>query len=115
MRKLIDTIKYGGPAAVVTVVAGGWVLRDEIHYLLRPSVMETIGAVAVAGGGALWAKGASKRRAERKAEQSVDARIARLAEQLEQRNAQALPHGQRVEYGGHRDYTVPRVIHSLDD
>ena len=113
MRKLIDTIKYGGPAAVVTVVAGGWVLRDEIHYLLRPSVMETIGAVAVAGGGALWAKGASKRRAERKAEQIGQRRREALPHELRKR--EALPHGQRVDFHGHHDYTVPRVIHSLDD
>ena len=115
MRKLIDTVKYGGPAAVVTVVAGGWVLRDEIHYLLRPSVMETIGAVAVAGGGALWAKGASKRRAERKAEQE-QAIAPRYVQQLRPfPSSQALPHGRRVEYGGHVDYTAPRVIHTLDD
>ena len=113
MRKLIDTIKYGGPAAVVTVVAGGWVLRDEIHYLLRPSVMETIAAVAVAGGGALWAKGASKRRAERKAERIGQRRREALPHELRKR--EALPHGQRVDFHGHHDYTVPRVIRSLDD
>jgi len=89
MRNIINTIKTGGPPAVLTLGGGAWVFRDELHYLLRPQVGETIAAAVAIGGAALWLKGKGKRKAAA-AEQEQE----QAAQSQPQAQPQALPPGQ---------------------
>jgi disulfide bond formation protein DsbB len=64
----IKSIIAGGPVAILA--AGGGVLfaQHELHYLLRPSVIETLAGIAAIGGGMVWAKNhKAKGKAEDKA------------------------------------------------
>jgi len=52
----IKAIIAGGPPAVLA--AGGTIMyaQHEVHYLLRPSVVETLAGIAALGGAVIWAK-----------------------------------------------------------
>jgi len=97
MRNTIKAVIAGGPPAILAAGGGLLYLQHELHYLLRPSVVETVAGVAAVGGAILWTKGRGKRKAataERVEQSAVDERIARLAEAMEQR--QALPRSTQV-------------------
>lgn len=54
MRNIVRTIVAGGPPAILAAYGAFEVITHEIHYLLRPSVWETVtGAVGV-GGAIVW-------------------------------------------------------------
>ena len=97
----LKAILAGGPVAIATVGGGVMWAQHELHYLLRPSVIETLAGVATVGGGVLWAMGKGKRKAETPApapavEQSaVDERIMRLTEAMEAKAS--LPPAQHVQ------------------
>jgi hypothetical protein len=59
----VKAILAGGPVAIATVGGGVMWAQHELHYLLRPSVIETLAGVATVGGGVLWAMGKGKRKA----------------------------------------------------
>jgi len=90
MRNTIKAVIAGGPPAVLAAGGAVMYLQHELHYLLRPSVIETLAGIGALGGAVLWAKGKGKRKAataERVEQSAVDERIARLAEAMEQRHA----------------------------
>jgi hypothetical protein len=104
----IKAILAGGPPVILALGGGVMYAQHELHYLLRPSVVETLAGVGAVGGAILWSMGKGKRKVKAEAVdqapavESVDERIARLAEAME-RQAQALPpaRGQVV------DFTAP--------
>jgi len=110
---IIAKVIAGGTPAVLAAGAGVMYVQHELHYLLRPSVIETIAGIAAVGGGVMWARKASKRKAEQapavEASQ-VDQRITDLAAELRRRAAlpQGMPH--TIDYAGHRDHVTHRDI-----
>lgn len=56
MKNTVKAILAGGPPAVLTTGAGIMYAQHELHYLLRPSVVETIAGIAALGGAVLWSK-----------------------------------------------------------
>lgn len=56
----IKSIVAGGPVAILAAGGGIMWAQHELHYLLRPSVVETIAGIAAVTGGVLWAKNKSK-------------------------------------------------------
>jgi disulfide bond formation protein DsbB len=56
----IKSIIAGGPVAILAAGGGIMWAQHELHYLLRPSVVETIAGIAAVTGGVLWAKNKSK-------------------------------------------------------
>jgi hypothetical protein len=78
-------------------------MRDEIHYLLRPSVMETVAVLAGVGGGALWVRKLGKGKAAKaeaaKDEQSmsIEDKVSEALDTFRAQNAaQALPRSTQV-------------------
>ena len=56
MRNMIRNIIAGGPPAVVATGLGVMYASDQLHWLMRPSIRDTLFGVAAIGGATLWAK-----------------------------------------------------------
>lgn len=69
MRNMIKAVIAGGPPAIIAAGGAALYLQHELHYLLRPSVIETVAGVGAVGGAVLWSMGKGKRKAA-KAEQA---------------------------------------------
>lgn len=67
MRNTIKAALAAGPAGILTLGGGVLYAQHELHYLLRPSVIETLAGVGAVVGGILWSTAASKRKAGREA------------------------------------------------
>lgn len=72
----IKSILTAGPVGILTAGGGVMWAQHELHYLLRPSVIETLAGIATVGGGMVWAANKSKGKrpapvAERSAEEVV--------------------------------------------
>jgi hypothetical protein len=103
----IKNIIAGGPVAILAAGGGVMWATHELHYLLRPSVIETLAGIATVGGGIAWAKSKGKAPAEEQEHPTV----ARATIQQDAvRRAQALPPAQSQQVVG--PY-VTRKIHQM--
>lgn len=84
MRNIVKAAIAAGPAGVLTLGGGVLFAQHELHYLLRPSVIETIAGIGAVVGGILWSAAARKRKAGR--DETRDDAAA-----IEAPRAQALP------------------------
>jgi len=111
---IIAKVIAGGTPAVLAAGAGVMYVQHELHYLLRPSVIETIAGIAAVGGGVMWARKAGKRKAEQAPAvegTTVDERLwAASVLEAELRRSGALPQGapHTIDYAGHRDHITHR-------
>jgi type II secretory pathway predicted ATPase ExeA len=64
IHMMVKRILASGPFGILA--AGGGVLfaQHELHYLLRPSMVETFAGIAAVGGAVMWAKSKAKRQAQ---------------------------------------------------
>ena len=67
----LKAVLAAGPAGVLALGGGIMYVQHEIHYLLRPSVMETLAGIAAVGGALLWSRNHASKKAE--AEQEAPA------------------------------------------
>lgn len=67
MRNTIKAALAAGPAGILTLGGGVLFAQHELHYLLRPSVIETAAGIGAVVGGILWSTAAGKRKATREA------------------------------------------------
>jgi hypothetical protein len=101
---IISKVIAGGVPAIAA--AGGAVMyaQHELHYLLRPSVIETLAGITAVGGGCLWASKAGKA----KAAKQVDAQA--RADEIIAAVREALPQGQPAEQPFRYERGDKRVI-----
>ena len=60
----ISKILAGGPPAVLAAGGGLMYAQHELHYLLRPSIIETLAGIAALGGAVVWSRNRHKAKAE---------------------------------------------------
>jgi len=63
MRGSIKAIIAGGPPAIIASGAGIMYANDNLHYLLRPSIRDTLLGVAGVVGASIWVKAKGKGKA----------------------------------------------------
>lgn len=95
MRNTIKAAIAAGPAGILTLGGGVLYAQHELHYLLRPSVVETIAGIGAVVGGILWSTAASRRKAGREA--------------VEQAPPQALPPGVPTQHFLSEDVVAQRL------
>lgn len=66
MRNIVRTIVRGGPPAVLGSTALAWLLRDEVHYFLRTSVLENVAMIVGAAGVTVWVSAMGKDKGKEK-------------------------------------------------
>lgn len=67
---MIGRILKAGPAAVIASGGGILFAQHELHYLLRPSMVETLAGIAGIGAAALYAR-SKGRKSQEQAEQDA--------------------------------------------
>jgi hypothetical protein len=94
---MVKRILASGPFGILA--AGGGVLfaQHELHYLLRPSIVETFAGIAAVGGAVMWSKNKAKRQAQSETHDDAPIQATIITTEAQRQTPHALPNAQ-VQY-----------------